>query len=247
MGRSSAANIGPLVLALAGALALALSGCGGEATPTSPAKATATYQAVTFLSTDGLELSGHLFGEGDVVVILAHMFPADQGSWQDFARELAEEGYMALTFDFRGYGSSQGPREIDQIDKDVEGALDYVEELGASSIVLTGASMGGTASIKVAARREVSGVISLSGAVEFRGLEALADVKQVQVPKLFIAADGDQSARQSLETLYDSSPGEREFLVLAGSSAHGTDLLKGTESRRVREEILGFLERTLRQ
>ena len=126
MGRSSTAIIGALVLALAGALALALAGCGGEATPTAPATATATatYRVVTFPSTDGLELSGRLFGEGDVAVILAHMFPADQGSWQNFARELAEEGYMALTFDFRGYGSSQGPREIDQIDKDVEGALD---------------------------------------------------------------------------------------------------------------------------
>ena len=241
MGRSSAALIGALVLALAG--------CGGEATPTVPATATApaTYQAVTFPSTDGLELSGRLFGEGDVAVILAHMFPADQGSWQDFARELAEEGYMALTFDFRGYGSPQGQREIDQIDKDVEGALDYVEARGASSIVLAGASMGGTASINVAARREVSGVISLSGAVEFRGLEALADVKQVQVPKLFIAAEGDRPARQSLETLYDSSPGAREFLVIEDSSAHGTDLLRGAEGRRVREEILGFLERNLRQ
>ena len=237
MGRSSAALIA--------ALALAVAGCGGEATPTAPA--TEAYQVVTFQSTDGLELSGRLFGEGDIAVILAHMFPADQGSWQDFAQELADEGYMALTFDFRGYGSSQGQREIDQIDKDVEGALDYVEGLGVSSIVLTGASMGGTASINVAARREVSGVISLSSAVEFRGLEALADVKQVQVPKLFIAADGDRSARQNLETLYDSSVGEREFLVIEDSSAHGTDLLKGTEGRRVREEILGFLERTLRQ
>ena len=239
MGRSSAA--------LVATFALALAACGGEAAPISRATATATYQVVTFHSTDGLEISGRLFGEGDVGVILAHMFPADQGSWRGFAQELAEQGYMALTFDFRGYGSSQGPREIDQIDKDVEGALDYVEKRGATSIVLAGASMGGTASINVAARREVSGVISLSGAVEFRGLEALPDVEQVRVPKLFIAADGDRSARQNLEAMVSTAPGESESLIIEGSSAHGTDLLKGAEGRKVKEEILGFLRRTLRQ
>src|SRR3990172_347800 len=118
-------------LILVAGLLLALAGCASE-----------TFQAVTFASTDGLELSGRLFGEGDTAVVLAHMYPADQGSWKEFAQELAEKGYMAVTFDFRGYGRSQGPKEVSQMDRDVEGALDFAKARGARSVFLAGASMG---------------------------------------------------------------------------------------------------------
>ena len=39
---------------------------------------------------------------------LAHMYPADQSDWTDFAQVLAAQGYQALTFDFRGFTESEG-------------------------------------------------------------------------------------------------------------------------------------------
>src|SRR5712664_280032 len=38
---------------------------------------------VSFSTSDGVLLRGHLYGHGSVGVILAHMFPADQSDWTD--------------------------------------------------------------------------------------------------------------------------------------------------------------------
>jgi len=63
---------------------------------------------VSFTTSDGVLLRGHLYGTGSTGVILAHMYPADQSDWTDFAQVLAAHGYQALTFDFRGFTESEG-------------------------------------------------------------------------------------------------------------------------------------------
>ncbi|MBI2865748.1 MAG: hypothetical protein HYX99_00090, partial [Chloroflexi bacterium] len=44
-------------------------------------------------TSDGLRLSGHVFGGGQDAVILAHMYPDDQTQWYPFALFLSELGY----------------------------------------------------------------------------------------------------------------------------------------------------------
>jgi hypothetical protein len=88
-------------------LALLAAGCGGEASsPPEP---------IRFTTEDGIELAGDIRGGGSTAVVLAHMFPANRTSWADFASILAEEGYLALNFDFRGYGASDGTRTIPEL------------------------------------------------------------------------------------------------------------------------------------
>ena len=146
------------IVSLATSLVLGACGDGQEETATPQL---AVFAPVTFASTDGVQLSGSLFGQGRQGIILAHMFPADQESWLEFAGELAGLGYLALPFDFHGYGDSEGDQEFDRIDRDVEGALDFLEQRGVEDVFLIGASMGGPASLKVASRRSVSGVVSV--------------------------------------------------------------------------------------
>ena len=89
---------------------------------------------VTFEASDGVQLAGRIFGPdtATVGVVLAHMQPADQSSWFDFADRLAGQGYRALTFNFRGYcpgddaGCSQGEKDVGAIWQDVQGAVDFV-------------------------------------------------------------------------------------------------------------------------
>ena len=97
--------------------------------------------AVSFDSADGVHLEGRLFGRGNSIgVVLSHMLPADQSSWWDFAQILADSGYLALTFDFRGYcpggnaGCSKGERDISRIWQDVLGAVDFIRSQGADSV-----------------------------------------------------------------------------------------------------------------
>ena len=74
-----------------------------------------------------MQLAGRLFGPDDATagVVLAHMLPADQTSWFDFADRLGELGYRVLTFDFRGYcpggdaGCSEGQKDATAIWQDV--------------------------------------------------------------------------------------------------------------------------------
>ena len=218
-------------------LALAV-GCSGDDPPEDPP---GDYESVTFTSTDDVSLHGRLFGggEGKPGVVLSHMFPADQQSWQPFAETLAELGYMVLTFDFRGYGRSEGKKEIDKIHWDVEGAVQLLRERGVRGVFLMGASMGGTASLKVAARENFLGVVTLSAPTEFRGLEVLSEMDQVETAVLLIVAE-DDAARHDAAQLFDAAPGTRLIEIYLGDD-HGTDLLTGEVGDLVKERLLEFV------
>jgi uncharacterized protein len=227
-------------LFLLAALGLILAACGGGEKEAHPTPENGASQAVSFQTADGVTIRGHLFGEGETLVILAHMRPSDQTSWFGFAEELAKAGYSALTFDFRGYGESEGSQELSKIDLDVEAAIETMRDKGYGVIYLMGASMGGTASLIVAARQEVAGVVAISAPANFEGLDAEAVVGQVSERKLFIASKGDSSATMSLEQLFGRAPEPKEEKVFEGSD-HGTNLLEGKDAAEVKAAIMAFL------
>jgi pimeloyl-ACP methyl ester carboxylesterase len=194
---------------------------------------------VRFETDDGVELVGHLFGTGPVGVILAHMYPADQTSWFEFARLLAERGYTALTFDFRGYGESSGEKTIALIDRDLTAAYRFLSGK-VRQIVLVGASMGGTAALKVASREPVAAVITISSPLAFRGLEAAFDLPRVKVPKLFIAGIGDRHAARTVKRMMDSAPDPKER-ELYDSPEHGTNLFRSGFKDDLTRRLLDFI------
>jgi pimeloyl-ACP methyl ester carboxylesterase len=236
---------GRLVAAIVIATAL-VTGCSSRGAP-SPGAST----PVTFASSDGIRLAGRVFGQGTRGVILAHMRPADQSSWFAFAGRLARDGYLVLTFDFRGYcpggaaGCSRGERTIAEIWKDVAGAIAYLRgERRADTVSLVGASMGGTASLIAAAQpgADVRAVITLSAPTEIEGLVADADVlTRIDAGKLFIAGVGDAAAASSAETLYEQAPPPKRVEIVPADD-HGTDLLAGSQGEVVSRLIETYLE-----
>ena len=221
---------------LAVALALLIFGCNANPGPGGGAT------KVSFDTVDGVQLSGHLFGSGDVGVVLSHMRPADQESWWPFARVLRDRGFQTLAYDFRGYRDSQGELDINNIDKDVEAALSFLKGRGAAKVFLIGASMGGTASLKVASRTEVAGVVTLSAPPIIEGLDAREDVRDVSAPKLFIAAQDDRFYARSADLLDQSAQDPKERQIVDGGE-HGTDMLTGDSGPRVQGMIVDFLGR----
>jgi pimeloyl-ACP methyl ester carboxylesterase len=197
---------------------------------------------VTFTTEDGIDINGNIFGSGNSWVILSHMYPTTQTSWFDFARYLADNGYIVLTYDFRGYGKSGGSQDISNIDKDLEAALDFVRQYDAEKIFLIGASMGGTASLVVASKQTVDGVISFSSPTEIDSLSAIDKVGKIDAPKLFIASQGDGIAAESANTLFDASPEPKEIEILDGS-AHGTFIFEKEPDNAeiVKQIVLDFL------
>ena len=143
--------------------ALLLSACGNngasESTGTDPV--VDPGREFSFMTSDGLELEAQVWGEGNTYVILAHMRPADMTSWFDFARLLADEGYTALAFNFRGYGESDSGDEAEfSVAEDVRAAIDAATAAGASKVFVVGASMGGTGAVVAAASNDIAGIVT---------------------------------------------------------------------------------------
>jgi pimeloyl-ACP methyl ester carboxylesterase len=245
------------LMALSAVLLVALAGCEGAATQpalttatsASEAGATPAYSSVTFGTDDGLTLGGRIYGEGARGVILAHMYPADQTSWDAVAQRLAAEGFIVLTFDFRGYGESEGTKDIRYLDLDVTAAVATIRQAGAEEIVLVGASMGGTACLKSADQLQalssirLAGVATLSAPVQFKGLSAQAAMPRLQIPLLFIAAEGDSGASAARD-LQDLAEGRGTLEILAGSD-HGTDLFAGSQAQETWRLLLQFLQESM--
>ena len=202
-----------------------------------------TVRTASFTTEDGIALRGRLVGKSSTGVVLAHMFPTDQSSWWDFAQILADNGYMALAFDFRGYGESDGEKELDLIHLDVQAAIEFLEEEGATRLFLIGASMGGTASLKVADQQGVHGVVSLSAPSEFAGLDLKDD--HIPGPVLLIATERDRSATHSIDSMIKAGifqdPDLVEKVIYEGSRDHGTDIVSGDYEAAAKARILSFL------
>jgi pimeloyl-ACP methyl ester carboxylesterase len=214
-------------------------------------QALAHSAAVSFESIDGVRLAGRLFGpEGATAgVVLAHMLPADQSSWFDFADQLGELGYRTLTFDFRGYcpggdaGCSEGDKDISAIWQDVAGAVGFLRTEGVRRIGLVGASMGGTASLVYASQSDadIDAVVTLSAPDGIGGLIAGPDVLQtVNAAKLFLAGNVDANAAATAEAFYDETLQPKRVEILT-TADHGTDILEGNQAEIARTLILGWL------
>jgi pimeloyl-ACP methyl ester carboxylesterase len=167
------------------------------------------------------------------------MFPADATSWYPAARRLAKAGYMALAFNFRGYGSSEGDKQIAKAPLDVEAASKFLTRSGARDIAFVGASMGGTASIIAAESLDPLCVVTVSAPLRFMGLDAPAVAGRVQRPVLLIAARGDGPAFSAVEELERGLPNPETKLY--EGDAHGTNLL--ADRPEAIDEIINFLRR----
>ena len=232
----------PIAMLLVGAIALVA--CGEPPPPDLSGS-----RPVTFESRDGVSLAGRLFGDGSTGVVLSHMQPADQRSWFAFANRLADEGYLVLTYDFRGYcpggegGCSQGELQISAIWQDVLGAMDLVRSQGATTVALVGASMGGTASLVAAGQEgvDVAAVVTLSAPTSIEGLDVDAELLQrVSANKLFIAGVGDAPAAAAAQDLSEIAPPPKR-IELPPADDHGTDLLTGSRGEEVQRLIETYL------
>lgn len=193
----------------------------------------------TFTTSDGIDLTGRVFGRGKVGVVLSHMYPSDAKSWYPAAEQLASAGYMALAFNFRGYADSDGEKAPSKAALDVRAGIAELKERGARDIALVGASMGGTASIVAAEDRIPLAVVAISAPARFMTLDAIANAQIIQRPVLLVAARGDDEAFSSLQELERALPNP-DTKIYEGE-AHGTALLD--DRPEALDQIISFLQR----
>jgi alpha/beta superfamily hydrolase len=238
------------------ALGLLLNACGGvpgsslaaqATTPSSQSLGRLAEGAVSFETADKIKLSGIVYGQGETAVILAHMMSSDQSAWYSFANELAQQGYTALTFDFRGNGKSGGNLNYVALDKDVQAAIAFLQDRGFARIICIGASMGGTACAKAAVKPGLAGLVVISSPITVstmssRGVRlSTGDFKKLTPAKLFVVGKGDTEVFESVKTMYDLSPEPKQITILPGS-AHGTNIFSSADGPALRDLLLAFLQ-----
>ena len=238
---------------------LLVAGCGGggsrQSVPKQPPPALAQRcgqdaqavdaKRVWFRAGDGTLLDGAEVGDGDVGVVLAHESQSDLCPWLPYAKTLAEKGYRAFAFDFRGSGSSpaQFAAKATRYDLDVKAASDELRRLGAKKVFLAGASIGGAAVMAASPSvdPQPDGVLSFSGEPEL--LEAMASAPRTKAPLLVLLARGDGYTSVASERRFlraAASPDKR--LVVYPGGWHGWDLLYHAPYKaRVNALILDFL------
>jgi dienelactone hydrolase len=194
---------------------------------------------VSFTTSDGVLLRGHLYGTGSTGVILAHMYPADQSDWTDFAQVLAAHGYTALTFDFRGFTESEGQSGTEFAGTDLLAAYQFMRPR-VSRIFIAGASLGAEAAILVAAREDVAGIICISTPTSFGGLVVTESIRHVRAPILFVTSAQDPLVGGQPEILYRLAVAPKSMQIYPGR-LHGTAILHGPHSAELQALMLRFL------
>lgn len=242
------------VLALGAVVIAALAGCGasgaaGASTPqptATPIPPTPTAMPdvptrdVTFTTPDGVLLDGTLYGSGTTGVVLSHQVNGQQSQWMYFARVLAAHGYLALTFDFRGRGASEGTPDTAKQDTDLRAAIQFLRGQGVKQIALMGASLGGAVTLRVAATEPVTAVATLSAVAQWATQPVTDDiVKAIKAPKLFINSKLDPAAGDT-QHMYDVAAAPKEIHLYEGNE-HGVALFGGPNGDDLTQRLLTFM------
>ncbi|MCL2926368.1 MAG: alpha/beta hydrolase, partial [Trichodesmium sp. MAG_R04] len=122
-------------------------------------------------------------------------------------RDLRDIGFNIFSYDYQGYGTSQGRPSVAGANQDVNAAYEYLTKtlgIPANQIIVYGRSVGGGPSVDLASRQPVAGlVIESSFTTAFRVVTRIPiypfdkfpnidNIKNVNCPVLVIHGNADQ-------------------------------------------------------
>ncbi len=206
-------------------------------------------QELSITSHDGFELSARVWKQNKAApaILLLHQCDADQSMYTQLAALLYQKGLHVITYDNRGLGLStnaefnlkkaKNNREhwdkiISHNQEDQEAIMDFItDDLGVdvNSIGLLGASCGGAKVIDLSAKYK--GKVKAIGFLSTRMSAAItAQLKQSQIPALFIAAEADKGAFNTAISGFSFSKSDDSKLIVYKGKAHGYPLFKKDSS-----------------
>ncbi|GAA4090802.1 alpha/beta hydrolase [Nocardioides kongjuensis] len=175
-------------------------------------------------------------GSGSTVAVLLHQTDGNGlCGWLAYAADLvAQPGVQVLAIDLCGYGEAKcrgdrrGTRQVDAVDVAVREAR---TRLGATRVVVVGASMGGSVALMTAATNpDVDAAVDLSGPVDWKGIEVVDGGRALTVPVLVAMADSEGEDQVSgARAIVDRAPDGSRFE--AADSGHGYDLLLDADAQ----------------
>ena len=208
----------------------ALSRCG----PQDPTVGAAGFRPRTLRGAGVGRVGAVTAGSGPTVAVLLHQTNGNGlCGWLPYAARLVEApGVQVLAIDLCGSGaarcagSHQGARQTDAVSLAIDTAR---RDLGARTVVVVGASMGGSVALMTAVRdRRVDRVVDLSGPVDWPGMALVAAGRALRAPVLVAMADdeGDEQVTGARAIAAAAPAGSR---FEPAESGHGYALLIGPD------------------
>ncbi len=126
-----------------------------------------TEEIIKLTSEDGTKLSAiHLLNpDAKYTILYSHGNASDLGMIKPKLEQLKDIGFSVLSYDYRGYGTSEGKPSEKNAYKDIDTAYNYLTQklnIPPQQIIPFGCSLGGGSVIDLAARKPVAGLITES-------------------------------------------------------------------------------------
>jgi alpha-beta hydrolase superfamily lysophospholipase len=191
-------------------------------------------------------------------IILMHELGVWVNPWIDspLLKRLVSEGYVCLTYFFRGHGSSSsidgGMMSLfddkSLIARDLDAAISFMNDnelVTRDNLGLIGASLGGIMALAGNGYEEVKTSVSLSapadGVYEIFPDMTLSSVFYL-VGELDIRPEVNADLPRDAQMLYNSTEAPKKLIIVEGTSDHGTALLSGEDLNiSIQEWILEML------
>lgn len=102
-------------------------------------------------SSDGVEISYSVYGEGSPTLVFVHGWSCDQSYWKYQVPEFSKR-YTVVTIDYAGHGKSGADRENFTMESYGDDVAAVVNDLKLDQVILIGHSMGGYVIIDAATK-----------------------------------------------------------------------------------------------
>ena len=161
-------------------------------------------------------------------VLLLHMLNSNQQAWDQLVPQLTEAGYVVLTIDMRGHGTTGGNNDWTLAESDLIGvwqAFTNLPSVDKTRTAVIGGSIGSNMALITGKNiPEISTTILLSPGLDYRGVKTEdAAVSYGDRPLLIVASSEDSYSAQSSAELDIAA--SNSTLQLYDGAGHGTNML----------------------
>ena len=229
-----------------------LSGCGTSqgAAPTRSATTltqspTATSvlvtQQVSFVTSDGVTLSGTLYGQGTRAIVLSNEGDNNSFAWVPMAQQLATLGYLVLGYAYRPQVATANGLPSQGL-RDLRAAIAFIHTHHVTGITLMGSSLGGLISLKEATTEHFDALVPISAPVAFEDVQlGDTELQRITTPKLFVTSDQNDPFTSDTYHMFDVTPQPKEERIYPGRR-HGLALFQGTAGPDLLSALRHFLQ-----
>ncbi len=210
-------------------------------TPSPTATATPVTEEVSFVTSDGVTLSGTLYGQGTRAIILSNQGDNDSFTWVPMAQQLASLGYLVLGYSYRPEVSTANGLPSQAL-MDLHAAIAFLHTRHVTGITLMGSSLGGLISLKAATVEHFDALVSISAPAAFEDVQLSdTELQRITTPKLFVTSDLNDPYTSDTYHMFAVTPQPKEERIYPGRR-HGLALFQEASGPDLLTTLLKFLQ-----